>query len=151
MEVALSRSMRRCPDAAADAAVAVATGRARANLLGVAKGTEQAPATKDPVPQVPGAPPQPSIDNGGDGGGGMVIASHEVLFASPVETRCDACNRPLADRGDADEGFDVPGEGVYLWARGEEVRFERAPLCASCASAIGMTALARWEIEEEEG
>ena len=44
-----------------------------------------------------------------------------------------------------------PGQGVYLWARGDEVRFERAPLCPSCASAIGMTALTRWEIEEEEG
>jgi hypothetical protein len=38
-----------------------------------------------------------------------------------------------------------------MWARGDSVRFEKAPLCASCASAIGMTALARWEIEEEEG
>jgi hypothetical protein len=45
----------------------------------------------------------------------------------------------------------VPGQGVYLWARGDEMRIESVPLCASCASAIGMTALARWEIEEEEG
>ncbi len=45
----------------------------------------------------------------------------------------------------------MPGEGVYLWARGNEVRYEKAPLCPSCAAAIGMTALARWEIEEEEG
>jgi hypothetical protein len=45
----------------------------------------------------------------------------------------------------------MPGLGVYLWARGDEIRFEGAPLCTACASAIGMTALARWEIEEEEG
>jgi hypothetical protein len=78
------------------------------------------------------------------------VASHDVLFGQPTEARCDACGCPVG-RGDDDEGFGVPGEGVYLWARGDEVRFERAPLCASCASAIGMTALARWEIEEEEG
>ena len=41
--------------------------------------------------------------------------------------------------------------GTYLWLRGDRVVLEDAPLCASCASAIGMTALARWEIEEEEG
>jgi hypothetical protein len=82
------------------------------------------------------------------------VASHEALFARPTETRCDACDRPLgaaSDESGDDDGFGPRGEGVYLWARGDEVRFERAPLCGSCASAIGMTALARWEIEEEEG
>jgi hypothetical protein len=79
-------------------------------------------------------------------------ASHEVLFAPPEGVQCDACGAAIATVVDGDdEGFGVPGEGVYLWARGDEVRFERAPLCASCATAIGMTALARWEIEEEEG
>ncbi len=83
----------------------------------------------------------------------FVTASHEALFVARTETSCDACGRPLARAGEAgqDEGFGLPGEGVYLWARGDEVRLERAPLCASCASAIGVTALARWEIEEEEG
>jgi hypothetical protein len=88
----------------------------------------------------------------------VVVASHEALFAAPTEMRCDACDRPMRASGaegdgeaSEDEGFGPPGEGVYLWARGDEVRFERAPLCASCASAIGMTALMRWEIEEEEG
>ena len=52
---------------------------------------------------------------------------------------------------DEDEGFDVPGAGVYMWTRGSEVRFEKVPLCPACASAIGISALARWEIEEEEG
>jgi hypothetical protein len=85
-----------------------------------------------------------------------VVASHEALFASDGE-RCDACGAPLPAREDAagadddDEGFGVRGQGVYLWTRGGETRFEKAPLCAECASAIGMTALARWEIEEEEG
>jgi len=63
--------------------------------------------------------------------------------------RCDACGAPLPE--DADEGFSLPGQGVYLWTRGSEVRFEKVPLCPDCASGIGMSALARWEIEEEEG
>jgi hypothetical protein len=79
-----------------------------------------------------------------------VVASHEALFAAEDQVRCDACGAGL-DAGDEDEGFGVPGSGVYVWTRGDDVRFEKAPLCPSCASAIGMTALARWEIEEEEG
>jgi hypothetical protein len=79
-----------------------------------------------------------------------LFASHEALFADDEELLCDACGSSLPAADDVD-GFDVPGAGVYMWTRGSEVRFEKAPLCASCASAIGMTALARWEIEEEEG
>ena len=82
-------------------------------------------------------------------------ASHEVLFQFGDERRCDACGDPFplppASPSDDDDGYGVGGQGVYMWTRGDEVRFESAPLCASCASAIGMTALARWEIEEEEG
>ncbi len=66
------------------------------------------------------------------------------------EVRCDVCDAVIPPADD-DEGFDIPGCGVYLWTRGDEVRFEKAPLCGQCASAIGMSALARWEIEEEEG
>jgi hypothetical protein len=79
-----------------------------------------------------------------------VVASHEILFAISDDAACDACGASLGD----DAGGDDPGargRGTYLWARGEEVRLEHVPLCTSCASAIGVTALARWEIEEEEG
>jgi len=79
-----------------------------------------------------------------------VVASHEALFARPEESRCDACGRVLA-QDEEDAGHEVSGKGAYLWTRGDEVTIETVPLCASCASAIGMTALARWEIEEEEG
>jgi hypothetical protein len=84
------------------------------------------------------------------GTSGFVVASHEELFACEEAVRCDACGAEL-DAGADDEGPGIRGEGVYLWTRGDEVRFEKAPLCASCAAAIGVTALARWEIEEEEG
>jgi hypothetical protein len=85
--------------------------------------------------------------------GDLVVASHEALFAPSDETFCDACGCPVIGRPDEeDPGNPSPlGRGTYLWVRGGETTLEYVPLCASCASAIGVTALARWEIEEEEG
>jgi hypothetical protein len=85
------------------------------------------------------------------------VAPHEDLFSAEIDrsSPCDACGRAFtASDGEFDNAestYELPGQGIYLWTRGDDVRFERVPLCPSCASAIGMTALARWEIEEEEG
>ena len=54
---------------------------------------------------------------------------------------CDACDKPI-------EG-EPAGRGLYVWTRGDEVRFEEPPLCARCANAIGLAALAQWELEED--
>jgi len=80
----------------------------------------------------------------------LTSVSHEALFQPDAATRCDACDERLP-AGDDSGAYSPQGRAVYLWQRGGEPRFETAPLCPSCASAIGMTALARWEIEEEEG
>jgi hypothetical protein len=56
---------------------------------------------------------------------------------------CDACNEVI-------EG-EPAGHGLYMWTRGDEVRFEEPALCSRCATAIGVTALAAWSMEEEEG
>jgi hypothetical protein len=58
---------------------------------------------------------------------------------------CDICGEPIA----ADD--DSAGKGVFLSVRGDEVRYEDVPLCATCATAIGINALIRAEIEEDEG
>jgi hypothetical protein len=63
--------------------------------------------------------------------------------AAPDTTLCDVCDRLI-------EG-EPAGEGVYLWTRGDEVRYEKAPLCDECATAIGISANAAFEIEEEDG
>jgi hypothetical protein len=63
--------------------------------------------------------------------------------ADPSAIQCDACNEPI-------EG-EPAGRGLYVWTRGDEVRYEEPPLCARCATAIGVTALAAWNVEEEEG
>jgi len=81
---------------------------------------------------------------------GFVTAGHAVLFQDSEANRCDVCANAL---GEESEGSDEhgPSSGLLVWSRGEERRYQEPPLCASCAAAIGVTALQRWEIEEEEG
>ena len=76
--------------------------------------------------------------------------THEALFVDPA-LRCDVCDVPLTgdDRDDSEHAF--AGRGLYVWIRGGQTVYEEPPLCAACGTAIGMTALARWDIEEEEG
>lgn len=61
--------------------------------------------------------------------------------ASDTEQRCDACDAPL----DGEPG----GRGLYMWSRGDELRFEEPALCEDCATAIGITALHTWAIEDD--
>ena len=55
---------------------------------------------------------------------------------------CDAC-------GQFFEG-EPGGSGLFVWTRGEEVRYEEPPLCEECAMRVTVGAMLRWEIEEEE-
>ena len=75
------------------------------------------------------------------------IAAHAMQRrreeAGAAELRCDACDAAI-------EG-EPSGRGLYMWTRGDEVRFEEPALCAGCSTAIGITALAQWSVEEEEG
>lgn len=97
---------------------------------------------------------------------GFVTAGHAVLFQDPEAHRCDVCAERLraadaqtsdgSDSGDADDPtsstqFAVEGRGLLVWSRGEERRYQEPLLCATCAVAIGVSALQRYEIEEEEG
>lgn len=68
-------------------------------------------------------------------------ARHEAEEAETLQ--CDACNEPL-------EG-EPAGRGLFMWTRGDEVRFEEPALCDKCAMAIGITALSIFTVEEEEG
>ena len=54
---------------------------------------------------------------------------------------CDACGKKV-------EG-EPAGHGLYVWTRGDETRYEEPPLCSRCANAIGLAALAQWELEED--
>jgi hypothetical protein len=85
------------------------------------------------------------------------VIGHEILFAEPLIDRCDVCgDELLAHEMMALHGDDTPertnaSHGVYLSARGTEIRLEKVPLCGSCSTALGITALMQWDIEEEEG
>ncbi|MBK8251888.1 MAG: hypothetical protein IPK82_04380 [Polyangiaceae bacterium] len=63
--------------------------------------------------------------------------------ASKTPSHCDVCDAPI-------EG-EAGGRGLFLSARGEEIRFEEPALCSECATAIGLRANLNAEIEEEEG
>jgi hypothetical protein len=83
---------------------------------------------------------------------GFVSASHTVLFESSDE-QCSVCSARLARESEEDDDGETltRGRGLLVWARGDERRYEEPQLCSRCASAIGVTALHRWEIEEDEG
>ena len=55
---------------------------------------------------------------------------------------CDACGKWI----DGEPG----GAGLFVWTRGDEVRYEEPPLCEDCASEITVGALLRWDTEDEE-
>jgi hypothetical protein len=60
-----------------------------------------------------------------------------------TEFECDACSAIVPG--------EPAGRGLYVWCRGSETRYEEPPLCARCATAIGLTALMLFSMEEEEG
>ncbi len=98
------------------------------------------------LPDGPSSPAKPPASAAG--ADDLIAGGHELLFAAETPS-CDACGDAL-EAGDDDRGS-LNGEGGYLWSRGGEAWLEPAPLCPTCASAIGLAAMARWEIEEEEG
>jgi hypothetical protein len=55
---------------------------------------------------------------------------------------CDSCEKFF-------EG-EPYGSGLFIWTRGDEVRYEEPPLCKECAEQITMGALRLWDSEEEE-
>jgi len=67
--------------------------------------------------------------------------------AEPCEVRgfdCDVCGRHF-------DG-EPASSGLFLWCRGDEIRYEEPPLCEECASKVTLGALLTFEIDgEEEG
>ena len=60
---------------------------------------------------------------------------------SKERVRCDSC-------GEVIEGAPA-GSGLFLWTRGEEVRYEEPPLCEACAYAIAASGTVQWDLDEE--
>ncbi len=73
----------------------------------------------------------------------MALMLRTEAEAKGKTVRCDACDGEI-------EG-EPAGSGLYMWSRGDdELRFEEPPLCEGCATAIGTTALRRWDEEDDE-
>ncbi len=70
------------------------------------------------------------------------LRAHQAASGA-TEHRCDVCDRAITG--------EPHGRGLYMWSRGDELRFEEPALCCLCSVAIGMTALSAWNVEEEEG
>lgn len=70
------------------------------------------------------------------------LALAERARAVP-SVECDVCGATIVG--------EAYGSGLFMWTRGDERRIEEPPLCEDCATVLGVTAHAAWEIEEEEG
>ncbi len=83
--------------------------------------------------------------------GPRVVASYaadDIALAAlqrrqPEALSCNACDAPI--RGEP------AGRGLLMWTRGDSVQLEEPPLCPRCATAIGVSAIRHWELDEEEG
>jgi len=83
-----------------------------------------------------------------------------VVALEPLEHEESAAHRASELRGVQGYDCDVCGEhfdgapagsGLFIWTRGDEVRYEDPPLCESCASRVTIGALLSFDSGEEEG
>jgi hypothetical protein len=117
---------------------------------------DQAPESASTKPPPRGAVAAKGSSIGATGAGeakaeGYVTAGHDVLF-EPATPTCDVCDGPLTSPDDDAAGEDDGGgRGLYIWVRSGGLVYEEPPLCPACAAAITISALQRWDIEEEEG
>jgi hypothetical protein len=63
-----------------------------------------------------------------------------------ADVRCNVCAEVVEQDDES-----LVGKAFFFRHRGEQPEYETEAVCASCAVAIGLSALHRWEIEEEEG
>jgi hypothetical protein len=63
-----------------------------------------------------------------------------------LDVRCNVCGEGVEQDEES-----LVGKAFFFRHRGDLPEYETEPVCAGCAVAIGLSALHRWEIEEEEG
>ena len=76
----------------------------------------------------------------------VTCAIDDIALASlrrdkPEPLECSLCEAPI-------EGAPT-SSGLLLWTRGDDIRYDEPPLCASCSTTLAVTAYARWYLEEE--
>jgi len=72
------------------------------------------------------------------------VAADGARVAAIGEERsfvCDACGESFVGA--------PGGSGLFVWTRGDEVRYEEPPLCERCAVALSTTAMLGWSLEDD--
>jgi len=84
-------------------------------------------------------PPQTSVDR---------VELDDAALARRSEARpsrqyeCDVCGKSF-------DG-EPASSGLFIWTRGDEVRYEEPPLCEECASKVTLGALTSFDDDDEE-
>ncbi|MCL2823839.1 MAG: hypothetical protein FWD57_07610 [Polyangiaceae bacterium] len=77
------------------------------------------------------------------------IATVSALRRSPTDSNVESARRVFCDACGEEIKGEPTGRGIFIWARGDELRLEEPPLCETCASIIAMSAGAMWS--EDDG
>lgn len=75
-------------------------------------------------------------------------AADDIALAALTRRQDD--DAPLCHACDARLDGATITTGLLVWARGEELVTEEPPLCPACSAAIGLTALRRFALEDDE-
>jgi hypothetical protein len=77
---------------------------------------------------------------------------HDTIHEPHVDASGTRARQATYDCDSCGGSFEGPpaGSGLFLWTRGDEIRFEEPPLCDECASRITIGALVKWSGEEDE-
>ncbi|HLV19631.1 MAG TPA: hypothetical protein VKZ49_02075 [Polyangiaceae bacterium] len=77
---------------------------------------------------------------------------HEVSLETHLEAGSTAGRARTYECDMCGDSFTGPpaGAGLFIWTRGDEVRYEEPPLCETCGSEIALSAALMWAREEEE-
>ncbi len=111
--------------------------------------------------RVPGAPAEKSSGRGRRSSAptsGTIVTvqtyfADEMALLAATERRkvdgpkkCDVCEARLHSDDDG-----AGGSGLFVWARGEELRVEEPQLCERCAGTIGVVMNHTLDVDDEEG
>ena len=76
------------------------------------------------------------------------VTSMVARAAPPERSGAEAKAHPMRRVRRGHRGA-ARGVGLFLWTRGDEVRYEEPPLCERCAYAIAVGGMLQWDVEEE--
>lgn len=106
----------------------------RAGKRGPGKAAHDEPRSEEIELEVPSGRPVISvaIDD---------IALAALRQRAEREIACSLCETPLVEGAAA--------KGLFMWTRGEDIRFEEPPLCGRCSGSVSISAFLSWPWEDD--